>query len=341
MDASTTLTHRDYTVGWICALPAEMAAARGMLDQHHKPLEQDPHDENNYTLGCIGVHNVVLACLPGGVTGLTSAVAVAIRMFASFKWLRFGLMVGIGGGVPSHDHDIRLGDVVVSKPSGTFGGVIQYDFGKTVQEGRFTRTGSLNRPPDMLLTALANLQAKHLMEDLELSRKITEMVMEYPKMRTQFTHPGKQEDQLYETGYDHQGDPATCAHCDASRLVDREVRISDAPVVHYGLIASGNQVMRYSGTRDRLRKELDILCFDMGAAGLMDRFPCLVIRGICDYADSHMNKRWQPYAAATAAAYANELLSLIPAKQMMRAPSAAQMAVEGKSISQVSVGAAV
>lgn len=46
----------------------------------------------------------------------------------------------------------------------------------------------------------------------------------------------------------------------------------------------------------------------MEAAGLMDNFPCLVIRGICDYADSHKNKRWQPYAAATAAAYAKDLL---------------------------------
>ena len=44
----------------------------------------------------------------------------------------------------------------------------------------------------------------------------------------------------------------------------------------------------------------------------MDLFPCLVIRGISDYADSHKNKIWQPYAAATAAAYAKELLLVIP-----------------------------
>jgi nucleoside phosphorylase len=335
MDSSTTLTHRDYTVGWICALPAEMAAARGMLDQYHNPLEQDPHDQNNYALGCIGLHNVVLACLPDGVTGLTSAAAVAIQMSASFRWLRFGLMVGIGGGVPSQDHDIRLGDVVVSKPSGTFGGVIQYDFGKTVQEGKFTRTGSLNRPPDVLLTALANLQAKHLMEDPELLRHITEMVRKYPKMRPQFTHPGRQKDQQYEAAYDHQGDNVTCGHCDTSRLVDREARSSDAPIIHYGLIASGNQVMKHGDTRDQLRRELDVLCFEMEAAGLTDRFPCLVIRGICDYADSHKNKQWQKYAAATAAAYAKELLSVVPAKQVMCAPPVAEVTIEGTSISQV------
>jgi nucleoside phosphorylase len=86
-------------------------------------------------------------------------------------------------------------------------------------------------------------------------------------------------------------------------------------VTHYGLIASGNQVMRHGQTRDRLARELGILCFEMEAAGLMDNFPCLVVRGICDYADSHKNKQWQEYAAATAAAYAKELLSLIPENQ--------------------------
>lgn len=269
-----------------------------------------------YKLGRIGVHNVVLACLPYGVTGVTSAARVATEMLSSFEGLRFGLMVGIGGGVPSQEHDIRLGDVVVSKPSGMYGGVIQYDFGKTVQEGRFTRNGSLKRPPDVLLTAISSLEAEHMVEDPKLSRYLDEMMAKHPKMQSKFTRPGIQEDQLYEGTYDHQGDKATCADCDSSRSVRRDKRDSDAPVIHYGLIASGNQVMRHGGTRDRLRTELDVLCFEMEAAGLMDRFPCLVIRGICNYADSHKNKRWQPYAAATAAACAKELLSVIPRKQV-------------------------
>jgi nucleoside phosphorylase len=93
--------------------------------------------------------------------------------------------------------------------------------------------------------------------------------------------------------------------------VDREPRPLEDPFIHYGLIASGDQVMRHGATRERLRKELDVLCFEMEAAGLMDDFPCLVVRGICDYADSHKNKLWQGYTAATAAAYAKELLSVI------------------------------
>jgi len=71
--------------------------------------------------------------------------------------------------------------------------------------------------------------------------------------------------------------------------------------------------MKDGRTRDRVSRDLGgILCFEMEAAGLMNNFPCLVIRGICDYADSHKNKSWQKYAAGTAAAYAREVLSVIP-----------------------------
>jgi nucleoside phosphorylase len=74
----------------------------------------DSFDANLYTLGCIGRHNVVLSCLSAGQIGPQSAANVATRMKAKFTSIRFGLMVGIGGGVPSSERDIRLGDVVVS-----------------------------------------------------------------------------------------------------------------------------------------------------------------------------------------------------------------------------------
>jgi nucleoside phosphorylase len=321
------MRHQDYTVGWICALPTELAAAQAMLDERHNGLEQDPYDHNAYIYGRIGVHNVVLACLPSGVTGTISAARVATQMLYSFKSLRFGLMVGIGGGVPSEENDIRLGDIVVSKPVGTFGGVIQFDYGKTIQEGRFFRTGSLNRPPDVLLTALAALQAKHLMEGQEFSNYLSQMVTRYPNMEALFAHPGMQHDWLYKAEYDHPRGNITCSQCDRNRLVNREPRSSVVPAIHYGLIASGDQVMRHGTTRDQLRRELDVLCFEMEAAGLIDSFRCLVIRGICDYADSHKNKRWQGYAAATAAAYTKELLCLIPGNQVIGAQTAAEVKV--------------
>ncbi len=50
----------------------------------------------------------------------------------------------------------------------------------------------------------------------------------------------------------------------------------------------------------------------MEAAGLMPDFPCIVVRGVCDYADSHKNKQWQGYAALAAALYVKELLEYVP-----------------------------
>ena len=92
-------------------------------------------------------------------------------------------------------------------------------------------------------------------------------------------------------------------------------------MAHYGVIASGNQVVKDSTVRDRLRDEFDALCVEMEAAGLMNDFPCLVIRGICDYADIHKNDGWHAYAAMTAAAYAKEFLQYIsPAQTKMERP---------------------
>ncbi|KAL4975559.1 hypothetical protein BDW66DRAFT_66337 [Aspergillus desertorum] len=312
----STLSHQDYTVGWICALSKELAAAQALLDELHPPLPHDPSDLNNYTLGCMGAHNVVMACLPSGVMGTVSAARVASNMRSTFKWLRFGLMVGIGGGVPG-EKDIRLGDVVVGEPNGPFGGVIQYDFGKTVENGEFLRTGSLNRPPDLLLTAISRLKADHYRNGADLSRHLSSMFEKYPHLSSDFSHPGAEHDVLFESDYDHAAKSgASCHSCDLSKLVHRGPRNSHSPHIHYGLIASGNQVMRNGKTREQLRNDLNVLCFEMEAAGIVDVFPCLVIRGICDYSDSHKNKIWQGYAAAAAAAYAKELLSVISGSQI-------------------------
>ncbi len=316
--AARMLSHDDYTVGWICALPLEMAAAKAMLDDIHTDVPIHPIDHNTYTLGRIGVHNIVIACLPSGVYGTTSAATVATHMMSTFRSIRFGLMVGIGGGVPSREADIRLGDIVVSKPTTTFGGVVQYDYGKTVTEGRFERIGTLNKPPQALLTAVTKLQADHILDDSQIPTHLSEIVTKYPAKMSNFTHRGQQQDRLFQADYNHVGSENTCDDCDASKLVARVARATDNPIVHYGLIASGNQVMKHGGTRDHLARELGILCFEMEAAGLVDNFPCLVIRGICDYADSHKNKQWQEYAAATAAAYTKEILSVIPASQIAK-----------------------
>jgi nucleoside phosphorylase len=180
-------SHDDYTVGWICALPLEMAVAKAMLGDVHADSPIHPNDHNAYILGRISAHNVVVACLPSGVYGATSAAAVATRMLSSFRSIRFGLMVGIGGGAPCEDADIRLGDIVVSKLTTTFRGVVQYDHGKTVIEGRFERTGTLNKPPQAVLTAVSKLQADHMLGASRIPIFLSEIVTNYPTLRSKFT----------------------------------------------------------------------------------------------------------------------------------------------------------
>jgi nucleoside phosphorylase len=305
----------DYTVGWVCALPVELAAAQEMLDEELDTPPYDAHDTNLYTCGRIGEHNVVIACLPEGQTGTSSAATVAVQMKSTFSSTRFGLMIGIGGGVPSEEADVRLGDVVVSKPHKTHGGVVQYDSGKATPSG-FERTGSLNTPPTVLLNAVANLRAKHMRGRgrlLQYSSKLNSL--------PDFSREAAGSDTLFEVEYDHVGS-TTCGKCSTEHAVAREARREEV-VVHYGTIASGNQVMRSAAERDRVSAELGgVLCFEMEAAGLMNSFPCLVVRGVCDYADSHKNKRWQGYAAGTAAAYAKEVLLVIPPAEVAKSRTA-------------------
>ncbi|GLA04085.1 hypothetical protein AnigIFM60653_004123 [Aspergillus niger] len=408
----------EFTVGWICALAIELAASEGMLDEIYPARNQPEGDDNVYTLGRIGQHNIVIACLPAGSTGITPAAKGAADMLRSFPSIRFGLMVGIGGGAPSSaskspdEEDIRLGDVVVSVPDGELGGVIKYDRGKMVAGGQFEHTGMLNMPPAQLRNGVNKLRATYEAQRNGLSRHVTDMIEKTlalregsnPRFGDLYSHQGWEYDQLFEVSYEHQesavqssllssnsrshiviavlgislfaswgaiafnsssgmlasaslfsaavallvflvgaaaalmSDGHTvrksgsshhkqqpCPYCDTSRLVRRRPRTTTDPVIHHGTIASADMVMRHAATRERLRRQYRILCFEMEAAGLMNDFPCLVIRGICDYSDTHKHKIWQRYAAATAAAYAKDLLSVIPPAEVMKMEVAAEL----------------
>ncbi|PKX90126.1 purine and uridine phosphorylase [Aspergillus novofumigatus IBT 16806] len=235
---TASLAHDDYTVAWICALSLEAAAAKAMLDEIHDPLPQPRTDYNTYTLGKINGHNVAIACLPCGVYGTTSAATVLAHMLPTFPSLRFGLMVGIGGGVPTGDTDIRLGDVVVCIPRDRSGGVIQYDYGKTLSGGRFQCTGSLNKPPQFLLTAVSDMRSNDFMRERPIGGIISETLQRHEEMTKQFSRPDK--DWLFRSTYQHQSNSRDCSLCDCAQLVPRSPRASNEPHVHYGTIASGN-----------------------------------------------------------------------------------------------------
>lgn len=310
------LCHDDYQVCWICPLAVERTAAEAMLDERHESLPNHRNDTNVYTLGRIGKHNVAIAGLPTGNS--VSTANSAQHMKYAFKSMRVVLLVGIGGGVPGGSKDIRLGDVVVSYPDATYGGVVQVDSGKTVpssvNEHGFVFTGTLNRPPDQLLSVVKALEAKHqglLREETPAYVQYLEEAIEQ-RPRLDAAYPGANEDRTFKHDYDHKASELTCEKCDIRQLVCRKGRRNMEPRVHFGLVASANNVRKDGRTREKLRQALNILCFEMEAAGVMNNFPCLVIRGISDYADSHKNDQWQPYAAVAAAAYAKEWLMTLP-----------------------------
>lgn len=330
-----------YAVGWIAALPIERAAAEAMLDEEHAaPTGFTRHrtDANVYTWGRMGEHNIVIASLPAGVYGTTSAATTASSLLASLPSIRVGLLVGIGGGIarPDEDHDIRLGDVVVSQPDGTTGGVCQYDLISYKSGDKRERKGFLGRPPTVFLNALASIQADHERKDSKVPLFLREMLEKNPKMGKRskqnpgYAHQGCDSDRLFKASCDHVPGP-DCRGCDTADEVQRDPRDTTNPDIHYGIIASGNTLVKDAAARDRIFADVgeDCICFEMEAAGLMNHFPCLVIRGICDYADSHKNDRWQRYASATATAYAKELLAYVPAAEVQEAKRALEVLQSG------------
>ncbi|CAH0017229.1 unnamed protein product [Clonostachys rhizophaga] len=271
---------QNYTVGWICALPIEFDAAQAFLDDEHEgSLSVAQRDNNSYALGRIGRHNVVIAVLPDGE----------------------GVRHQFGGG-SSLRHAARLPqrDVVVSSRDGANGGVFQYDYGKAVQnqDAPFQHTGffrsTSNGTPD--------------------GQRVLE---KWPRLRLEYSHHppkaiGSTNPKL--SIQIHQKDAESCVAAIQTILcpVPNEVNARMTPMVHYGLIASANQLVKDVRIRDKLAAENSVLCFEMEAAGLMNHFPCLVIRGICDYSDSHKSKEWQGFAAMMVAAYGKDLLGHIP-----------------------------
>ncbi|KAJ5725315.1 uncharacterized protein N7483_006672 [Penicillium malachiteum] len=329
---TTCLENSDlYTVAWIAALGIEQAAALALLDDHHSPPKsfiQPSSDTNSYEWGEVSGHNIVIASLPAGSYGNTSAATTASALIHTFPHIRIGLLVGIGGGIarPDLGQDVRLGDIVVSQPDWTSGGVIQYDFGKAKSNGVWERKGYLDKPPMVLLNVLTRLRARHEISPSKIPALLQAMLEANPRIRrqkTDYRHQGSETDRLFKSQHDHFGG-ISCNMCNSAWEIKRQGRESTEPELHYGIIASGNRLIKDAATRDKLSEDTGhrCLCIEMEAAGLMDCFPCLVIRGICDYADSHKNDRWQRYAAATAAAFAVELLGDVPTADLKRTRTA-------------------
>lgn len=306
MEPTRPTTRLGFDIAIICALTIEADAVEALFDHYWGDdgphYDKAPGDPNAYSTGSIGRHNVVLAYMPG--MGKASSAAVAANCRASFPNIKLALVVGVCGAVPfvpSTNTEIVLGDVIVSS------GVVKYDLGRRLPE-RFIRKNtlleSLGRPNAEIRTLLAKLEG--IRGRKMLRSKMAghlDKLKDEPELEAKY--PGVANDRLFHATYRHIGSGKTCEECGCNggvvlrRRLDQDI---PQPAIHFGLVASGDTVMKSGEERDDIARQESVIGFEMEGAGVWDTFPCIVIKGACDYADSHKMKVWQRYAAATTAA---------------------------------------
>ncbi|KAF5649887.1 hypothetical protein F25303_4574 [Fusarium sp. NRRL 25303] len=318
----------DFLIGWVCILQAEYSAALHVLDKSYGTDEDagfisGKDDPNKYRLGRIGPHYVVINRPRHGWSGQLPASKIVNGMKSTFPGMRFWLLVGIGGGVPSQKADVRLGDVVLGMS------VLPYKKGKE-KDNIFEITGKTKEPPVELLDVVTEL--KHKLEfglslDQMLDNVLQRQVASQDVLRRKYRRPSN--DHLWRSDYIHRDDECACLSQppnDTSWLIQRMQRSPGQLVqTHCGIIGSADQVMKNAIKRDMLAREEDIICFEMEATAVMeatagnrDLTGCISIRGISDYSDGHKNDIWHDYAALSAAVCAAELLQCLSTNTVLK-----------------------
>lgn len=316
----------EYQVALICALPQESQAVVSVFDGQHHDYEKVLGDQNSYTTGWIGRHNVVLVHLPG--IGKVAAAGAAAHLKLSFPNIRLCLVVGICGGVPGSTINglIMLGDVVIST------GIVQFDFGRQYPnelKRKDSYFDNLARPNLEIRAFLHKLQIGNAKSLINETRSYFEGQIS-KQDPNHVCYPGRNEDHLYPPEYRHKhhdftaceqcaycerADDPTCSialeanctelHCEGfltRNCPEREPPTQEhVPVIHFGSFASGDVVMKSGIERDRIARRDNVIGFEMEGAGVWDTLPTIIVKAVCDYADSHKSKSWQKYAAIVAA----------------------------------------
>jgi nucleoside phosphorylase len=345
-------SRKDFHVAIICALPLE-ANAITLLFDHLWDDQGDPYgradgDDNTYITGRMGKHNAVLVVLPS--MGTNSAAAAAASMRSSYNGIRLAVLVGICGGVPRiGECDAFLGDVIVSRS------ITQYDYGRhypghfAVKDSVEDSLARANKDIRALLAAFETaLMRERLQDEASAHLKHLQQAASPKRRSANYGYPGTVNDNLYRAAYAHKhrnfcptgvcgsdgasfcelASKASCAEagCNPTELVTR-LRLEDTPKfrpeIFIGRIGSGNTMMKNGVDRDRIAAQHDLIAFEMEGAGAWDEFPCIVVKGICAYADSHKNKSWQNFAAATAASVAKAILGRYAVRDGDRDPAGA------------------
>ncbi|KAH6617418.1 nucleoside phosphorylase domain-containing protein, partial [Chaetomium tenue] len=306
-------TRHDFEIAVTCALDIEADAVSALFDRfwddEGPPYGKAVGDPNAYSTSTIGCHNIVMAHMPG--MGKINAARVASGFRTSFPNIKLAIVVGICGAVPfsPRGDQIVLGDVIISD------GVVQYDFGRRLPEGFVPKEAvhdSLDKPSVEVRSLLHKLRVYRHRKEL-LGRMVKHMGDLGANPDVAAVYPGTTQDKLFEATYRHLADGESCEQCGCSGALVPRSRLKEQdgpqPVVHFGLIGSGDTVMKSGQDRDGIARKTGVIGFEMEGAGVWDTFPCLVIKGACDYADSHKTKVWQRYTAATAAACMKAFLS--------------------------------
>ncbi|KJZ75140.1 hypothetical protein HIM_05626 [Hirsutella minnesotensis 3608] len=343
-------SHREeFEVAIICALSLEYDAVIHLFDEfwdeHDDHYGKSPGDLNIYTTGRVGRHNVVLALLPQ--MGKAHAAGAAASMRSSYCNVKIALLVGVCGAVPrSQNVEILLGDVIISKTVVQYDFGRRYP-DRFI--GKNTALDSLSRPNKRVRNLLAVLETDRGRDRLEAHAAYFLQQLQAKAADSgrpaRYGYPGMAKDELFESSYRHKhnGSPScvcrgcfvdsdpvcdealtsSCAElgCDDGHLVTRERLQATAtvkphslslvrPAIHLGAVASGDGVMKSATHRDKISREASVIAFEMEGAGVWDEMPSIVIKGVCDYADTHKHKGWQDFSAATAASVSKAILEL-------------------------------
>ncbi|KAL3455277.1 hypothetical protein BJX64DRAFT_295203 [Aspergillus heterothallicus] len=319
---------RDFEIAIICALGLESDAVEILFDHFWEgSFGTAPGDTNSYRTGVIGNHNVVLAYMPQMGKGPAATVSAHLR--SSFENINLALIVGVCGGVPEGNHgSIFLGDVVVSES------IANYDYGRQFPNGFVSKEPAWT-PNFKISSFIRLLRGWKGRRDLQRRTHYHRDTLR-GKLKM-YDHPRVHTDRLFKPYYRHKHyPPQNCLDCNAdqpckeaqestcdelhcsvaecvvrSRPTGRSLDRRSTDVVsniHFGSVASGDTVMKSGEDRDRTASQHSAIAFEMEGAGVHPNLQCMVVKGVCDYADSHKDKLWQPFAAGSAAACVKAIL---------------------------------
>ncbi|KIW13058.1 hypothetical protein PV08_08245 [Exophiala spinifera] len=333
--------NHEFSVAIFCALPPEADSIIAAFDvEWTGRIEKADGDTNSYSCGRIADHNCVVAHLSG--VGKSNATLVAAGASATFKDIQYAFVVGICGGMPFDEKgkEILLGDVIISRA------LVQYDLGKQYPQG-FKRKQEIEdvlpRPSHEVRALLAKLETLRGRQVIE--QNTLEHLKAIQEQLPSASCPDPETDVLFDPSYFHQHRHvkglSRCPFCqskpqqfcqEASTTECEELgcKFTNAtrrralqpyhdgstesssrnPRIHIGRIGSADTVLKSGQFRNQLAKDEKLIGFEMEGVGIWDVFQnSLIVKAVCDYADSHKDKVWQDYAAASAAACLKSLLA--------------------------------